>query len=953
MADSSQEGVANGEETDPALAPEQAEEEKIEKEEIPIAEQLGEVTDSIAFSTVDDLLQFKKITEDDGELLKSNYTKYHEAMLAIGQRNGDVLRRTRNLRNEILAEKIMLEKTRIEESDEIHRLRQMEDERDLIQKESEMAEQRDTLSKFELSELKRSHDDLTIALANMKKENSSIVEPVLAKLREEILNLNQESDTAKASYEKENSQKNVISTKLEACLENKATKEEVLSQMESVFQRCSIEPGRIAKQTESIENAANGMRVELKHVSKEILRVQQDTIDQADRKHKSELLKKSLYDKIDVQKESIEAKQTEDASFKAILEGEKAKNNDLITRKLELNLKKKESENILRQSLDDQNTARKTHEMLEKQTKLKRGIADETKQAIPTLESSFMDEQISLKLLKDEQSKLKTDLKNYRKEVDTHIVELLQQENLEQTKRRMVEEVLEEVENAEGEIVRLMAERKRQATLLGVLSAQRDIKARESSRVDAKEKEARMLIVIKEHAVLDLTKTCGELSNRFKEFSALYEVVKNERNKYVYLIQSSTQALAEMREKIRILQNEVEILGNESATKDKALHKERSAHTQAQLHRDSLRQEMNKYLSSYKEKRNVVEQQIQEIDKLNNIINSMEKQMLELKVKYEKAVEGRNITGVQLIDRNDELCIIYERSNQQLGAFKKGELELLSKEDELRLIRLQTEDIKRRYLAAQKRVPEIETTKGRIRKLEEKLITERKKTDELSDQLEDPKNIDRWRPLEGEDPSLEQLAVKLQVFEDRMDGKREQLLEKELILKEITSLTDKLRDQAISKRDISKSMADQLNSFQNRIRDTTKKMLASVSELSMYQATALRLQQDKARCEKLLEEASFRVEHGEAPSEEALKEWNRIERRSNQAATDAMRNEEEMMLVQPSNLLKTTAEPRPTAYIPEEMAIPKPYGNLAPFKPSEAGATMRHIKMPNPKQIEI
>jgi hypothetical protein len=37
----------------------------------------------------------------------------------------------------------------------------------------------------------------------------------------------------------------------------------------------------------------------------------------------------------------------------------------------------------------------------------------------------------------------------------------------------------------------------------------------------------------------------------------LYEVVKNERNKYVNLIQSSAQALAEMREKIRILHNEV------------------------------------------------------------------------------------------------------------------------------------------------------------------------------------------------------------------------------------------------------------------------------------------------------------------------------------------------------------------------------------------------------------
>ena len=102
-----------------------------------------------------------------------------------------------------------------------------------------------------------------------------------------------------------------------------------------------------------------------------------------------------------------------------------------------------------------------------------------------------------------------------------------------------------------------MAERKRQGTLLGVLSAQKDIKFRESSRIEAKEKEARLLVVVKEHLILDITKSCGEISNRFKEFSALYEVVKNERNKYVNLIQNSTQALAEMREKIRILQNEV------------------------------------------------------------------------------------------------------------------------------------------------------------------------------------------------------------------------------------------------------------------------------------------------------------------------------------------------------------------------------------------------------------
>ena len=119
----------------------------------------------------------------------------------------------------------------------------------------------------------------------------------------------------------------------------------------------------------------------------------------------------------------------------------------------------------------------------------------------------------------------------------------------------------------EADVQQMLGEVKRQGQLLSVLSAQRDIKGRDLTMVQRKDKEARSHVRIKELVILDLTKRCNEISNRLKEFSALYEVVKNERNKYVNLIQSSTQGLSEMREKIRILLSEVEILGNESTAK--------------------------------------------------------------------------------------------------------------------------------------------------------------------------------------------------------------------------------------------------------------------------------------------------------------------------------------------------------------------------------------------------
>ncbi|CAE7788207.1 CCDC146 [Symbiodinium microadriaticum] len=327
--------------------------------------------------------------------------------------------------------------------------------------------------------------------------------------------------------------------------------------------------------------------------------------------------------------------------------------------------------------------------------------------------------------------------------------------------------------------------------------------------------------------------------------------------------------------------------------------------------------------------------------------------MLDLKDKYEKAVEERNVTGVQLIDRNDELCILYERSNQQQEALKRGELELRRKEEEVRMLTIQTDELKRQYEAAIKRIPDIAKHQKRIAELEDVLLEERHHTDELSAKLEDPGNTDRWRPLDGEDASIEQLISKSRVLEERLDVKREQLLEKELILEEVTSLTERLKTQAVARKDSSKSMADELNSLQSRIRDTTKKMLASVSELSMYQATALRLQQEKVAREKALEEAKWRFEHGDAPTEDAVKEYNRTERQRMALAETAMRREEELQMTQTGGLHKSTAEPRPTAYIPDDIGIPKPYGNAAPFKPSELGSTMRHMRLPNPKPIEL
>ena len=81
-------------------------------------------------------------------------------------------------------------------------------------------------------------------------------------------------------------------------------------------------------------------------------------------------------------------------------------------------------------------------------------------------------------------------------------------------KRDELQRTAQEVDELEAQVVSLLAEAKREGKLLSVLSAQRDIKGRETTRIESKEREAKQQVRIKEMVIHDLTKRCNELSNR-------------------------------------------------------------------------------------------------------------------------------------------------------------------------------------------------------------------------------------------------------------------------------------------------------------------------------------------------------------------------------------------------------------------------------------------------------
>jgi len=422
-------------------------------------------------------------------------------------------------------------------------------------------------------------------------------------------------------------------------------------------------------------------------------------------------------------------------------------------------------------------------------------------------------------------------------------------------------------------------------------------------------------------------------------------------------IQKSSQHLSEMKEKLKILQNEVEILRMESAMKDKMLQRTRADAAKLEGNHDQLQNEKTRITAKGQALNEQVEQYVIEIDKLNSIINSIEKEMVVLRRKYEQAVETRNFTGTQLIDRNDELCILWEKSNIQEKLLKKGEDAMLSRAEEIRGLKIDLSEVQRQLRVVRGKIPEVPKLVDEVVRLREQVSSVRKRTDDLSKELENPKSsLRKWRKLGGEDLDGQTLRVKIHDLEERLNDKKEALLEKELILEEVTALSDKLRAQAMDGRQGTMELSQKVNVFQSRIKDVTRKMMATVSELSMHQATAHKLAKERDEvCERAMT-ARERFNAGQAPTDTADAEFEKMmkveqQKQLDQQAAAQRRQEEEIMN---SNFTRTTAEPRVNAYIPEdEHGLPKAYGNSAPFKPTIGGSTMRHIRKPNPKPIEI
>ena len=388
--------------------------------------------------------------------------------------------------------------------------------------------------------------------------------------------------------------------------------------------------------------------------------------------------------------------------------------------------------------------------------------------------------------------------------------------------------------NLEQELQGYRGEAQKQNKLIWQLEKERDKYGADSGEATSKYLQALEEVKLREMAIVDLQKTIAEGENKLKQQQNLYEAVRSDRNLYSKNLIEAQDEIQEMKRKFKILNHQIEQLKEEIGAKDLALVKEHSDFVKVEKEKESLRLDLNKARQQIMEAEGTIASQKAETVKLNHIINEADAERLRQKKEYDMVINERDILGTQLIRRNDELALLYEKIKIQQSTLAKGQTQYRDRVKEARLVKIKLNDLKRELHILKNSVANIDVLKREVHHLGRELLQERTKVKALSEELENPLNVHRWRKLEGSDPTTYEMIQKVQTLQKRLIAKTEEVVEKDTLIQEKEKLYVELKN--ILARQPGPEVAEQLSVYQQGLREKTRQMKAMASELNMYQA---------------------------------------------------------------------------------------------------------------------
>ncbi|XP_013101753.2 cilia- and flagella-associated protein 58 [Stomoxys calcitrans] len=274
-------------------------------------------------------------------------------------------------------------------------------------------------------------------------------------------------------------------------------------------------------------------------------------------------------------------------------------------------------------------------------------------------------------------------------------------------------------------------------------------------------------IQLKSDQIADLIEKLQQKQSALVNMTKRLESVQSEKMILQRSLEGSTLEIKNLQElKIKtdqqITQLTNEIAANENKIKSLNLRID---------HLNIANKELQSQLRSKEKLLSGVRKDLKEMKQKNehfmSVISEDELRFLKLSQELEETRKEKNLIGLQMVRRNDEIVLLKEKLCITQAALDQGQTQYNQRVEDIRLLKLEITNLQTERECLSKAIKSTADMREEVIRLQRSLNQERVRVRALTEDAKTPTGVHRWRILKGEDPGKYQLLMKVQMLQKR------------------------------------------------------------------------------------------------------------------------------------------------------------------------------------------
>ena len=369
---------------------------------------------------------------------------------------------------------------------------------------------------------------------------------------------------------------------------------------------------------------------------------------------------------------------------------------------------------------------------------------------------------------------------------------------------------------------------------VGILEVQQKKLFEEAQEALAKFSAVTEQVKMGEERVAQLQLDLEDVHKKLKNQQALYEQVRSDRALYKKNLNDAESEIKSMERKFKLMDHHIDHLKDELSGKERLLCQAHATHKKLGKDIATAEQTVAKFKEDFIHKKGRNDALGDEIKQLTQIVADCDTEKAKQQMKYNSVVNERNILATQLIRRNDELGVLYEKIRVHQSTLSKGESQYRERLVDVRMLRDKVFEMRSSLKTALSRIQNIEEMKRQVTALQRHVMVERAKAKALYEELQNPLNVHRWRELEGSDPKELDNILKVQTLQKRLVSKTDECVAKDKVIRQKEAQYAQLKN--ILSRQPGPEIAEQLKIYHENVLQRTEQLARMEDQLAATRA---------------------------------------------------------------------------------------------------------------------